>query len=398
MTERLDVYNPNASMEIAAVLRRLMLNPWLVAGRDDEQIATIRRHEKVIKDTFSRLGWQITIARDFVRLRKTAPPAHLSSSGLRAAAHTWMFLIAAGAERLRPLERLGAIAVAAHEAAATAGVPVTGDITERRALLAGLRELYDRGVLEEKDGNSDDYAASDDPEVLVAIHHQRLLHLIANFSLTDPLDDPHTFLSDLRRENDDMRRMRRRVLDEAVIHTIELDPDEADWLRRRAGDRDSRALAAAFALYRERREEGLAWVVPAESFRYPRELGPQVLPGVGTVAQAALDLCDLVAAGGDAVEGWTGWRQVTYAQVTEILAELAATNPAWAAEDAANPHLLASKIKALLVPLNLLHVDGTWKFSPATGRWKSRPAPPRARTERAPIDRTASDQPQETLL
>src|SRR3954468_3174701 len=64
---------PEAAAETATVLRLLMVQPWLVAGRDDAAIATVRRNEEAVREVLSRLGWVLVVDRDFVRLRKSAP-------------------------------------------------------------------------------------------------------------------------------------------------------------------------------------------------------------------------------------------------------------------------------------------------------------------------------------
>src|SRR5262245_52087402 len=131
---------PEESSEIATALRRLSVSPWLIAGRDDETIGAVRRNLHAIRETFARLGWVLVVERDFVRLRKSPPvrrgawaaeePTPLQSS--------WFFLLVAAAESVGSRVALANLVLAARAAAADAGLPVTHDIAERRAIVHAL--------------------------------------------------------------------------------------------------------------------------------------------------------------------------------------------------------------------------------------------------------------------
>lgn len=66
-------WSPEGGIEAAEMLRLLALRPWLVAGRDDEAIAKVRRNITEIRAALARLGWALVVERDLVRLRKSAP-------------------------------------------------------------------------------------------------------------------------------------------------------------------------------------------------------------------------------------------------------------------------------------------------------------------------------------
>src|SRR5437870_1602900 len=88
---------PEANLEVAAVLRLLMVRPWLVAGRDDDEMAKVRRNVEAVRDAFGRLGWVLVVERDLVRLRKTPPArrdAH-AAPGPNPRSWQWFFLLAA---------------------------------------------------------------------------------------------------------------------------------------------------------------------------------------------------------------------------------------------------------------------------------------------------------------
>lgn len=404
---------PEASAEVAALLRLLAWRCWLVSARDDDAIAAVRRNQPALRDTFGRLGWLLIVERDLVRLRKSPPPrpAVWAAGGPDARTCSWFFLLVAAAEGLAPRVALAQLATAARAAAAEAGLPTDHTITERRALVAALKLLDDRGVIEPVEGEVDGYLVDDNAPVLLVIHHTRLLHVIANGGAADPAGDPHGWLAQVHREPDAPRRMRRRLVDDAVVHNSDLDDAEADWLSRRLRGDDGGPLAAAFGLEIERRAEGAAFVVPEEEYRYDRELGPAPFPvSGGTVPHAALLLCDHAAGHGrlpvtgsahvDADGPGPGWRGLTGAQVLDRLTALAAAVGAgrggWSAELVENPDQLAVRVRDLLATRDLVRVlpdtttgTGVWWFSPATGRW---PVPEAASAQpRTPDDPATPD-------
>jgi hypothetical protein len=203
------------------------------------------------------------------------------------------------------------------------------------------------------------------------------VHVVANFADADPVTDAEVWLAMVEREPDAARRMRRRLVDDTLVHAGDLDPAEADWLRRRVRGDDGAPLAAAFGLHLERRGEGAAFVVPSDAFRHAKELGPLPFPTPGTVGHAALLLCDEAAVHGDLDETRPGWRGIAHQAVVDRLRQwgqrFGAGRGGWAGEDVDNPEGLADKTRALLAGLDLVRVadDGMWWFSPATGRWRA---------------------------
>lgn len=385
---------PEADLEIGAVLRLLMVRPWLVVGRDGDAIAKVRRNVDAIRDVFGRLGWVLIVERDLVRLRKT-PPARLDAHAAQASnprTFQWFFLLVAAAESMGRKVGLGALVNAARAAAAEADVTTTGDIGERRAIVAALKMLTERGVIEELDGDVAGYVTDDDPPVLLEVHHTRLLHVIANYSGEhDPAESPQDWLADVARESDPARRMRRRLVDDTVTHTCDLNDAEADWLSRRLRGDDGGPLAAAFGLHIERRAEGAAFVVPEHTYRHPWELGQLPFPASGTVAHAALLLCNWAAEAADPVaDGSAGWRKVTSIAVADQLAALAedpdAGTKGWSRDLASDPRgRLCDEVAGLLAGLDLVRVtDDSWCFSPATARWPAPKAKIRRPTAEAP--------------
>lgn len=375
---------PEASAETAAALRLLARRPWLISGRDDEAIAAVRRNLPAMRETLARLGWVLVVERGLIRMRKS-PPARReawAAEGPTPLQASWFFLLVAGAESVAPRVALAQLVAAARAAAAEAGLPVKHDISERRAIVRALRMLDDRGVVMQVDGDVDGFVEDENAPVLLAVHHSRLAHVIANFAPGDAAADPAMWLEQLEREPDPARRMRRRLVDDAVVHVVDLDEAEADWLSRRVRGDDGGPLATAFGLQLERRTEGASFVVPDEAFRHLHELGPTPFPAAGTVAHAALLMCEHAAR--DGVPGFLeegagiGWRGVSERDVREHLVALAAERAdgrgGWRRELVEDPRQLAEEIHAMLAGLDLLRIrqesgERVWWFSPATGRW-----------------------------
>lgn len=382
-------WHPEASAETAAALRQLAVSPWLIAGRDDEIIGAVRRNLPAIREALARLGWVLVVERDFVRLRKSAPVRrHAFFAGPTPLQASWFFLIVAAAESLPPRVGLARLVMAARAAAGEADLAVTHDIAERRAIVHALRMLDDRGVVMQVDGDVDGFIDDEEARVLLAIHHSRLVHVIANFGPADPTTEPVLWLEQVEREPDAARRMRRRLVDDTVVHVADLDDAETDWLSRRVRGDDGGPLATAFGLHVERRAEGAAFVVPDEAFRYLHELGPTPFPAPGTVPHAALLLSEYVAVVGilgSAEHGpGAGWRGLYGPSVINHVADLAAERTdgkgGWRRELTEEPSRLVEEIRTLLCGLDLLRIvmapngDGIWWFSPAIGRW----SPPHA--------------------
>lgn len=414
-SRRRKAWRPEADTEAASLLRRLAATPWLVGGRDDELIAAVRRNKDALRSAVARLGWVLVIERNLVRLRKSAPPrpSVWARQGPSPAACSWFFLLVAAAESMPPRTGLGQLVTAARSAAAEAALPQRGDLGERRAIVTALRMLDERGVVQRLDGDLDGYLHDEQAPVLLAIHHTRLAHVVANPGTVDPATDPQGWLEQVQREPDAARRMRRALVDDTCVHTALLDDTEAQWLSQRVRGDDGAPLATAFGLSLERRSEGAAFVVPDEAFRHLRELGPMPFPVPGTVAHAALLLIDHAAVHGTAGAGpGPGWRgmmqQDAVAALTQFADNKTSGKGGWGAEYTSDPVLLAQRVADLLTGTNLVHLAHVdhqieamagpqWWFAPATGRWaeegSAAPKATRSRTRSPATTTTAKPTP-----
>ena len=172
--------------------------------------------------------------------------------------------------------------------------------------------------------------------------------------------------------------MRRRLVDDTCVHTVDLDEAESDWLSRRLRGDDGAPLAATFGLTIERRAEGAAFVVPDDSFRWPHELGEVPFPSAGLTPHVAMLLADHVAAEGVTGGPGTGWRgmprQDVLAELTVLAARQTTGRGGWSAERAADPAGLLADAERLLTGTGLLRrVDDWWWLSPVLGRWEAPP-------------------------
>src|SRR6266508_3641591 len=212
-------HEPEAAAETASVLRLLMVQPWLVAGRDDAAIATVRRNEAAVRDALGRLGWVLVVERDIVRLRKSPPVRRdaWAAGGPNPLTCSWFFLLVAAAESMPPRVSIGQLVTAARAAAAEAEVPAPDDKPERHAILSALKKLDERGVVESIDGDINEFLRDDNPPVLLAVYHHRLVHVVVNFGTADPVTDPAGWLEQVEREIDPARRMRRRLIDDTAV-------------------------------------------------------------------------------------------------------------------------------------------------------------------------------------
>jgi uncharacterized protein (TIGR02678 family) len=399
-------------VEIAAAARLLAANCWLIPGRDDAAIATVRQHLPVLREVFGRLRWNLHADNHLVRLRKSPPRRReaFADSGRSPLACSWFFLLVAAAESVSPRVALSTLVAAARAAAAEAGLPVRNDYPERHALYAAVKMAQERGLIEQMDGDLDSFVRDENVPVLLAVHHNRLAHVIANEGSVPPDVDPSGWLDQVEREPDPAVRMRRRLVDDAAVHLGDLDEDESDWLSRRVRGDDGGPLAQAFGLHLERRAEGAAFVVPDDAYRRTSELGPHAFPAGGTVPHAALLLCDHAAVAGETGGRGPGpgWRGLREDQVGEHLATLAAGQAGgrggWKQDLVRDPRALRDQVQRLLVGLDLLRLDtdedgcAWWWLSPATGRWDT-PAsmPPAPRTRRREPNHPVDAEPLEGL-
>ncbi|MFE6631676.1 DUF2398 family protein [Streptomyces rochei] len=372
---------------VAALVRRLRVQTWLVSGRDDELIEAVHRHAGAVRAVLETVGCMLTVGPDLVRVHVPVEPAGLMPGG-DAPQGVWFWLTVAVLEGVPPRAPLGQVVGAVRAAAQETEIPVTQSQPELRALVTALRMLCQRGVLEEVEGRVEELMNADgDPPVLLKVHHARLLHLLPRSVpldeegqwTVDPARDPGGWLRSLPRPGDEAVRVCGMLASRAVVHVCDLDEAEQQWFSTRLAREGSR-VAEALGLYLEHRLEGAALVVP-EEISDARVLGPFRFPhrqqgGAGTVRHATLLLIDYLAGegqrGGAAApdENWCG---AAASAVVRRLGELAVRHTGWRGEYRQRPELLAGQVRTLLEEADLLRVgagyEDWWWLSPAAARW-----------------------------
>ena len=372
-----------ADDEIAAVLRALVVQPWLIAGRDDAMIRIARRHQNKIAGVVADLGWTLKTGDTFIRLIKAPPmraelaPAHDPSTVV------WFFLLVAAAHTLGKQATIGDLANAAMACAPDADVTVTRDRAERRAIGRAAELLEARGVLEVRDGSLSMFEIDGiEARVLLSIHHDRLLHVIGNWSDEVYVEgDPDGWIAAVSQrsrlhDRDGDRTAHRRALlgalvDSPAVLTGDLD-EEGRLLLTQQVARWAGPVAITFDLVLERRADGVAFVAPEETFSSIDELGRGSFPRARTIDLVAISLCDLIDTDGGASAWGRSWRVLPASTIARCVAALSADRVP--KEYGGRPDRLVAEIQRILVGCDLIRVDEYgWHLSPVFKRWEPLP-------------------------
>lgn len=163
---------------------------------------------------------------------------------------------------------------------------------ERQALVDALRLLQDLGVLHLDDGSADAYL--DDGDALYSVDADLLGSLVIerglpggapNFAVLGREPEP---LSEDAMRARQRQHLARRLLDDPAVYEADLEPEVAAHLHGQSG-RGLAQTAEQAGLQVERRSEGMA-AIDAEG-----DLTDLKFPNVGTVAHAALLVCELLS-------------------------------------------------------------------------------------------------------
>jgi uncharacterized protein (TIGR02678 family) len=359
------------------LLRRPLLR---AGGPDGDLLPLVFRHRAALTDLFAQtLGYRLVVQRQYARLHKSLPtPAAETLGGrgestLNAAGYAYFALTVAaltGAGRQVLLSRLVADVRAAG---GEAGVEVRDDVYGRRALTAALRHLVSLGVVSETEGSVTGFAGETPTEALITIDTDLLGQLLVG-PIADA-DDVDEFLALAARPGPRgiEHAVRRRLVEDPIVHYADLPPEQADWLRRR-GRRESGLLERCFGLVTETRVEGVAVTDPQD---YLTDL---VFPGASTVSRIALlTLPELL--GETEEEGRPDGRvPVDVARVRQACAALVDDYPAaWSKQATENLDDLVAEVLAVLASLGLAtrglaaSQDEGWLLSPAAHRWVPEP-------------------------
>jgi uncharacterized protein (TIGR02678 family) len=221
------------------------------------------RHRDVLQALFSSyLGYPLTIERRFARLHKRLDSAaRRGITGFTSRAYVYLALtlaVLAGAGRQILLSQLVADI---RGAAAEAGITVSDDRVELRALSSALRHLVSLGVLEETDGTVTAIGQGQPGEALITISLDLLGLVMARAGLTGmpgPDGLPPTGVSTGLEVG---LLARRRLVEDPAVLFRDLPEPEAAYLRAHQLD-ESYWLDRYFGLQVEARSEGIATVDP----------------------------------------------------------------------------------------------------------------------------------------
>jgi uncharacterized protein (TIGR02678 family) len=359
-----------AERRVAA--RLLLRRPLVTPESHPEEFRLIRRHADELARTFGQfLGYRLVVEPGFARLLKAGLGRGGGrwlerASGAPFTPRTYAYLALAlsvlvtAPEQLLLSEIVSRTRAAAAEAGIDLGEP--NRITERRALVAALKQLLAWHVLAEDDGSVESYSGDGDAEALLTVDRE-----LARRMVSGPIgraSGPEELIKLAARSDHEGPRhtVRRRLVETPVVYVDELTDGERDWLRRNQR-REQRIFEDLFGLDAEIRAEGVALLDPEG------ELSDIDFPGTGTVPWAALLLLErlvetLVPDGRTAV--------IPDGMIDTVLGELVERHRrAWAAEYTDSPELLGHSVIELLTRMRLIEgtEDGGRRLLAAAARY-----------------------------
>jgi uncharacterized protein (TIGR02678 family) len=375
----------NLAAERRAAIRLLLRQPLVTVATHPEEFPLIRRHADELARQFGQvLGYRLTVEPGFARLHKAGlgrDAGRRLERGSRApftpfTPRTYAYLALTLAALVTAPEQLllSEVVARTRAAAAEAGIDIgePNKQTERRALVAALKQLMTWRVLAEDEGSVDSYVGDVEADALLTIDREIARRLVSGpvSQATSP-DDLIGKAADPG-EAGPRHRVRRLLIETPVVYVDDLTEEERDWLRR-SQRREQRILEDFAGLHAEIRAEGVALIDPEA------ELTDTQFPGTGTVPWAALLLvgklaAELAPAGRAAGAAGAAGVAIPDGRVDELLHVLIEEHrAAWSAELTASPDLLADAVVDLLHRMRLIRParppeDG-WLLTAAAARY-----------------------------
>ena len=368
----------NLAAERRTAIRLLLRHPLVTAATHPDEFPLIRRHADELARQFGQvLGYRLTVEPGFARLHKAglghdAGRRLERGSGAPFTPRTYAYLTLALAALVTAPEQLllSEVVARTRAAAAEAGIDLgePNRVTERRALVAALKQLMTWRVLAEDEGSVDSYAGDGEADALLTIDREIARHLVsgpvsqaaAPHDLIERAVDPG--------EAGPRHRVRRMLVETPVVYVDELTEEERDWLRR-SQRREQRILEDFAGLRAEIRAEGVA-LIDSE-----QELTDTQFPGTGTVAWAALLLVGRLAAELTPASGTAGV-PIPDGRAEEHLRLLTEQHGgAWSAELTSSPALLTDAVFDLLHRMRLIRPllpqerESGWLLTAAAARY-----------------------------
>lgn len=365
----------NLAAERRTAIRLLLRQPLVTTVTHPDEFPLIRRHADELARQFSQvLGYRLTVEPSFARLHKAGPGRDAGrrlerGSGARFTPRTYAYLALTLAALVTAPEQLllSEVVARTRAAGAEAGVDIgePNRLTERRALVAALKQLMTWRVLAEDEGSVDSYVGDAEADALLTIDREIARRLVSGpvSQATSP-DDLIEKAADPG-EAGPRHRVRRLLIETPVVYVDDLTEEERDWLRR-SQRREQRILEDFAGLRAEIRAEGVALIDPEA------ELTDTQFPGTGTVAWAALLLvgeltAELSPASGASVA-------IPDGRIGELLRGLIEEHrKAWSQELTASPELLADAVLDLLHRMRLIRParppEHGWVLTAAAARY-----------------------------
>jgi uncharacterized protein (TIGR02678 family) len=344
--------DPQRELERRLAARHLLQRPLTCAEHDRDTFRFIRRHEAELDRWFTqRLGYRLHVDADTARLFKTGvvaehrPLRTASGRAFHQLEYVLLALVLASTAAGPAVISLRDLIDNVRSAGAEAEVPLTGDATERRAMVSVLRWMIDQGMASELHARVDTYANDEEADAVLKVRPDRIA-LLPLPTLVGA-EDASTLLQRGERRSLTRQWLRGRLVEEPVVYREDLTDEEWGELRRRLGE-EERILDEMFGLVLEARAEGVATVDPTGA------LADRRFPSGGTVGHAALLLLDKLrdlAANGS--EGPA--RTFSMADVLERVSALAERyRRPWANDLVGAPDRLTRQVIDLLVELRLV--------------------------------------------
>ncbi len=381
-TDLLDRLGEIDQADVVRCARALLRRPLLRAGgQESELLPLVYRHRAVLSELFAGvLGYRLVVERRFARLYKAGPgddPTR-GEPTLTPRGYAYLALCLASLTGIGQQTLLSRLVNDIRTAATQAGIELSDDLGELRAIASALRHLVSLGVLSETEGTVGSVSEAGS-EALLTIDTTLLGQLVAGPLGVATTPSELIALAARPGPRGVEHSLRRRLVENPVTHYADLSDDEATWLRKRARQ-ESRLLERCFGLVTETRLEGIAVTDPED---YLTDVS---FPGQSTVARVALlALPDLLSSG----EARDGWVAVPVERVTTVCDELVDAYPAaWSKLMVASIPKLVDDVLALLLSLGLARPsdDGVWLLSPAAHRWAPEPdGAPRHAEEPEPV-------------
>lgn len=345
--------------ELRVACRHLVSRPLVLAERDPDAFALIRRHEHALDRWFTqRFGYRLQVTADTARLFKSTWVPHRrplmtaggTSRALTQREYTLLALalaaVAAGPEVISLRDLLHEI----RSAATDAGVALTNEAADRRAVVVALKWMVDHGLAEEMHDRIDRYAADEDADAVLRIRPDRVA-LLPLPALTTAESAAELVDRSEARGATSRAWMRCQLLEDPVLYRSDLDPAEWAELRRRLSE-EAAIFFEMFDVAIEARAEGLAII------NEDGRLTDSVFPRTGTVGHAALLLLAQATAGREPTTEAAGGAVLDRNDVDAIVTELVNGHRKYWSQLAEEPARLTDAVLDLLEDHHLVADEG----------------------------------------